>query len=341
MAPGNPARNGCEATPLVGKTRVVSRPMFTTDVRFGWYSLLILIAACFFGVIRGHAADATPRLPTIFILGDSTARTSGSGKNGTPMTGWGTPLADYFDTEKTTVANVAHAGTSSRTYFNNPNDWPRVAPLIQAGDFVLLVFGINDGGPPRTVAARGSIPGIGAETAELKRADGTIEIAHTYGWYVSAMATAARNQGARVFLLTVTTRNMWTNPKAKFRDATPTEPLPADYDAKDDRIERGTADGKYTRWTKEVGEKLNLPVLDLTNLCADRFEKMGRETVDKFYSDHNHTYAAGADFIAAAIVSGLKAFNDGSVLPLLSAKGKNLPPAEWRYVSDNVPPTAK
>ena len=111
MAPGNPARNACEASALVGTTACRLSPMFTTDVRFGSYSLLILIAACFFGVIRGNAADAAPRLPLIFVLGDSTARTSGSGKNGTPMAGWGTPLADYFDREKTTVANVAHAGT--------------------------------------------------------------------------------------------------------------------------------------------------------------------------------------------------------------------------------------
>ncbi len=299
----------------------------------------LLTGAALLAVSRLTAAEATPAgSPTIFVIGDSTARNTGKGKSGEPAAGWGTPLADYFDAGKATVANVAHAGQSSRTYYNLPGDWPSVLPQIKAGDFVLLVFGINDGGPPKTAGARGSIPGIGDETVDLPRDDGTVETAHTYGWYLSAMAGAAREKGAHVYFLTVTTRNIWTNPKAKFRDATPAEPLPADYDPKEDRIERGTANGKYTQWTKELGRKLNLPVLDLTNLCADRYEKLGRETVNAFYSDHNHTYLPGADFVAAAVVAGLKAFPDGPFIALLSEKGKAVAPAAAGYVSANPAP---
>lgn len=297
--------------------------------------LVDLTAAILCGFVTVGLAADVPRPPTIFVLGDSTARNNGTGKNGEPVAGWGTPLADYFDHAEAVVADVAHAGTSSRTYYNNPNDWPRVEPQIQAGDFVLLVFGINDGGPPRTIRSRGSVPGLGDETVELERPDGTIELAHTYGWYMSAMANAARDQGAHVYLLTVTTRNIWTNPKAEFRDATPTGPLPVDYDPAQDRIERGTANGRYTQWTKELGEKLRLPVLDLTNLCADKYEALGRETVDKFYSDHNHTYLPGADFVAATIVSGLKAFPDSPFLPLLSEKGRAVETAPAKFVSEN------
>jgi lysophospholipase L1-like esterase len=271
-------------------------------------------------------------------MGDSTARNSGKGRSGEPVAGWGTPLADYFDPAKATIANVAHAGQSSRTYYNLPGDFPSALPRIKAGDYVLLVFGINDGGPPRTVKDRGSIPGLGDETVELPRDDGTKEIAHTYGWYMGTMASAAQAKGAHVYFLTVTTRNIWTNPKAKFRDATPTEPLPADYNPKDDRIERGTAGGRYTQWTKELGEKLHLPVLDLTNLCADKYDAMGRETVNAFYSDHNHTYLPGADFVAASVVSGLKAFPHSPFLALLSDKGKALAAADAKYVSANAAP---
>jgi rhamnogalacturonan acetylesterase len=285
-------------------------------------------------IARG-VEDSSPK-PTIFVVGDSTAHNNSKGKNGEPCVGWGTPFAEYFDAGKVTIANVAHAGQSSRTYFNTSTDWPGVLPRIQSGDFVLLVFGINDGGPPRTANARGSIPGLGDETVELRRRDGTVEKAHTYGWYMSAMATAAREKGARVYFLTVTTRNIWTNPKAKFRDATPTEPLRADYDPAEDRIERGTGNGRYTQWTKELGQKLNLPVIDLTNLCADLYEKLGRATVDKFYSDHNHTYLAGADFVARSVLSGLKAFENSPFLPLLSEKGRTIPAAATKYVSANA-----
>jgi lysophospholipase L1-like esterase len=296
------------------------------------------LTGAFVAAADAGAEDVVTATPTIFVVGDSTARNSGNGKNGEPVAGWGTPLADYFDPAKATVSNVAHAGTSSRTYFNNPGDWPRVLPLITAGDFVLLVFGINDGGPPTSVRSRGSIPGLGDETVELPRPDGTVETAHTYGWYMSAMAGAARERGAHVFLLTVTTRNIWTNPKATFRDATPVDPLPADYDPAEDRIERGTARGQYTQWTKELGSRLHLPVIDLTNLCADEYEAMGREAVDRFYSDHNHTYGPGADFVAATIVSGLKAFPDSPFIPLLSHKGSAVPAADAKYVSENPAP---
>ncbi len=306
------------------------------------FSLRVFTAcAGLLGLVRLTAAERAAPVPTIFVLGDSTARNTAKGKSGEPCAGWGTPLADYFEPAKAVVANVAHAGQSSRTYFNLPGDWPSVLPKIKPGDFVLLVFGINDGGPPRTVKDRGSIPGLGDEKVELKRGDDTVEIAHTYGWYLSTMANAARAQGAHVIFLTVTTRNIWTNPKAKFRDATPTEPLPADYDPKADRIERGTANGQYTQWTKDLGAKLHLPVLDLTNLCADKYEAMGREAVDRFYSDHNHTYLPGADFVAASIVSGLKAFPQSPLGALLSEKGKGVPTADAKYVSENrAPPRA-
>jgi lysophospholipase L1-like esterase len=273
--------------------------------------------------------------PTIFVLGDSTARNTAKGKNGEPCAGWGTPLADYFDAEKVAVANVAHAGTSSRSYFNNPADWPAVLPQIKAGDFVLLVFGINDGAAPPN--GRGSLPGLGDETVEVKRSDGTIETAHTYGWYMTTMATLARDKGAHVTFLTVTTRDIWSHPSGvEFRAGVANKPLPADYDPKQERIERGTGNGRYTQWTKDLGAKLHVPVLDLTNLCADRYEAMGREAVDKFYSDHNHTYVPGADFVAATIVSGLQAFPKSVFVPLLSAKGRAVVAAEKKYVSENA-----
>lgn len=235
------------------------------------------------------------------------------------MVGWGTPIADFFDTNKAVVKNVGHAGKSSLTYYTG--DWPNVLPQIKAGDYVLLVFGINDGSTP---------PGISDDTVDRNG-----QPTHTYGWYMSKMANDAGAKGAHVYLLTVTTRNIWTNPKVKYRDATPIDALPADYDPKLDKIERGTSNGRFTQWTKDIGAKLHLPVLDLTNLCADKYEAMGREQVNKLYSDHNHTYPAGAELVANSIVSGLKAFDKSPFIPLLSAKGQAVETAAAKYVSNN------
>jgi len=271
------------------------------------------------GMAGRYGAQESTGKPSIFICGDSTAKNSGNGKSGAPVTGWGTPIAGFFDSDKVVIKNVGHAGTSSRTYYER--DWPTVLPQIRKGDFVLLVFGINDGSTP---------PGLGDEITMQNN-----QPAHTYGWYMSKMATDAKEKGAQVYLLTVTTRNIWTNPTAKFNDATPVGPLPADYDPKQDRIERGTGNGRFTQWTKDLGRKLNLPVFDLTNFCADKYEALGRENVDKFYSDHNHTYVPGAEFVATSIVSGLKAFENSPFLPLLSARGKSVETASARYVIDN------
>lgn len=280
-----------------------------------------------------HAGAAVQ--PTLFILSDATARNSGIGKNGQPMAGWGTSLADYFDSAKVTVRNAAQAGQSSRTYYNHPDYWPKALAEIEAGDFVLIGFGHHDAGPPYLHSSPGSLPGLDAETKDLVRPDGTTEKAHTFGWYMATMATQARDKGAHVYFLTVTTRNIWTNPKARFRNGAPSGPLPPDYDAREDRIERGKFGGEFVQWTTELGGKLGVPVVDVTNLCADNYEQLGREAVRTHFSDHNHTTVAGADFVAAAIVSGLKAFPASPFVPLLSAKGTAVDPAAPKYVQAN------
>ena len=164
-------------------------PLVRSFLKAGGFSVCLAVVSQ-----SAVAAELVIAKPVIFVVGDSTARNSGKGKNGEPVAGWGAPLAEYFDSAKVEVSNVAHAGQSSRTYYNNPGDWPSVLPKIKSGDFVLLVFGINDGGPPTAIDSRGSIPGLGDETVNLARDDGTTETAHTYGWYMSGMATAGGGQ---------------------------------------------------------------------------------------------------------------------------------------------------
>src|ERR1700728_1076641 len=76
-----------------------------------------------------HAA-LDPKLPTIFIVGDSTA------SNG-PNLGWGDHLANYFDTAKINVANRARAGRSSRSYIVE-GAWDKVLAETKPGDYVML-----------------------------------------------------------------------------------------------------------------------------------------------------------------------------------------------------------
>ena len=141
---------------------------------------ICVLALLFPSVALAADAGSPTTKPVIFVCGDSTAKNNGKGKNGDPVAGWGTPIAAYFDPAKVTVSNVAHAGQSSLTYYNR--DWPNVLPKIKSGDYLLLVFGINDGT---------TLGGIGEETREGRNGD----LQHTYGWYMAKMATDAQQAG--------------------------------------------------------------------------------------------------------------------------------------------------
>src|SRR5579884_3690369 len=52
-----------------------------------------------------------PRLPTVFVVGDSTARNKAD-------LGWGDHFAHYFDTTRVNITNRSIAGRSSRSYIN-------------------------------------------------------------------------------------------------------------------------------------------------------------------------------------------------------------------------------
>ena len=114
------------------------------------------------GLLAASAAAQTPdpRLPTIFVIGDSTA-------SNTEQKGWGDHLGGYLDLTRVNVVNRARAGRSSRTFLTE-GLWDKVKNELKAGDFVLIQFGHNDGGPPDRDRARGSLPGIGEESKELR-----------------------------------------------------------------------------------------------------------------------------------------------------------------------------
>ena len=239
------------------------------------------------------SAIAQTQTPTLFIVGDSTANNGGNG-----LMGWGDPVASYFDSSKIQVSNRARAGRSSRT-FQTEGLWDKVLAEMKPGDFVLIQFGHNDGGPPDKDRARGSLPGTGAETKEVTMPDGKQAVVHTYGWYMRKFITDTKAKGALPVVLSLTVRNIWT----------------------DGKVERGS--GRFNAWAEDVAHSQNVPFVDVTRIIADRYERMGEEKAKAFFpGDHTHTNAAGADFNAAVVVDGLKAINDSPFTSYLSAKGR-------------------
>jgi rhamnogalacturonan acetylesterase len=221
---------------------------------------------------------ANPNLPTLFVVGDSTANNNANGGKG-----WGDPFVSFFDASKINVLNRARAGRSSRTFLTE-GLWEKVLQDLKAGDFVLIQFGHNDGGPLDTGRARGSLPGLGEETKEVTKPDGTKEVVHTFGWYNRKFIADVKARGATPVILSVTVRNIW----------------------KEGRVERGS--GRFRQWAEELARAEGVPFVDVTNIVADRYEALGQEKVKALFGpDHTHTSPAGAEFNAASVVAGLKA----------------------------------
>lgn len=249
-------------------------------------------------------APLNPDLPTIFVVGDSTARNKAD-------LGWGDHFAHYFDLTKVNVANRAIAGRSARSY-RNEGAWDKVLAEMKPGDYVLLQWGHNDGGGPLTpdFKGRGEGKGIGDESAEVPimtpyqagpLVGKTTETIHTYGWYNRKYIADTRAKGATPLLLTVTVRDVWTpGPDGKLH------------------IER---DMGYRDYDMQIATAEKVPLVDMATVAADKFEMLGPDTTRLLFPiDHTHTSAVGAEMNAASVVTALQNAKSPLVQYLAPAK---------------------
>jgi lysophospholipase L1-like esterase len=224
-------------------------------------------------------APLDPKLPTLFLVGDSTVKSGG--QNG--AIGWGERITPYFDTRRINVVNAAIGGRSSRTFFTEGR-WDRVLGQLKRGDVVVIQFGHNDGGRIGDPANknRASSPGIGPETVEDTRPDGSKEQVHSFGWYTAKYIADAKARGATVVIASpIPHRDKWQQ-------------------------ERDFAN--FADWGRQVAQAGGAHFMDLTMIVSDGYRAIGPAKVDTFFSDaRTHTNADGAEFNAQRVVAGLKA----------------------------------
>jgi lysophospholipase L1-like esterase len=248
----------------------------------------------------GAPAPATARRPTLFIIGDSTVKNRTTG-----LLGWGDPIANLFDPTTIRVENRALGGRSSRTYLTE-GLWDRVLAGLKPGDFVLVQFGHNDGGPLDRGRARASLKGTGEETREIENeTTGRKETVHTYGWYLRKYITDTRGKGATPIILSPIPRNIWTD---------------------DGTVARASND--YGKWAAEVAKAEGVPFIDLNERVASCYEQTGRERVASLYfgTDHTHTTPAGARLNAALVVQGIEGLEDCPLRQYLPPTSKLIEP---------------
>jgi rhamnogalacturonan acetylesterase len=232
--------------------------------------------------------DKQKKKPIFYIIGDSTVRNGdGSGRN--QQWGWGSFMADHFDTSKLGIRNHAIGGRSSRTFINEGR-WDRIRLELKKGDYVIMQFGHNDGGPlDDTARARGTIRGIGEETKDIfnpitKRQ----ETVHTYGWYMRKYIRETKDKKAIPIVCSPIPRNDW----------------------KEGKVTRSTE--SYAKWARQVAEEEDALFIDLNDLVAIRYEEMGAEKVKPFFpADHTHTNIDGAKLNAEIVVGALKKIKPG------------------------------
>ena len=240
---------------------------------------------------------ANPKLPTLFLIGDSTVRNGrGDGANG--QWGWGEPIVAYFDPAKINVVNRAVGGLSSRTYLTLGH-WERVLAMLKPGDFVMMQFGHNDDGPLNdTSRARGTIKGLGDESEEI---DNLLthkhEVVRSYGWYLCKFIADTRAKGATAIVCSPVPRKIW----------------------RDGKIVRGR--DSFAGWAEQVAKAQGVAFVDLNEIVARRYDALGQEKVEPLFGDpHTHTSAAGAEVNAQSVIAGLKGLKDDPLAAFYSVK---------------------
>ncbi len=236
-------------------------------------------------------------LPSLVVVGDSTAQTGDPAHRG-----WAALLVDYFDTSKVNLVNPAIGGRSFRS-FTYEGRWDNVVAGLKPGDIVFIQFGHNDGTGNDITNPNGrpELGGIGEQSQEVTRADGKVEVVHTYGWYARKYITEARAKGAIPVMMTSTVYNRWNN--GNFGRA-----------------------GSNVAFARQVAEQEKTPLLDHTNIISDYYQKLGQDAVRPLYNaDNLHTTTLGAVANAEMFVAGIKALNIKPLVDALNDKGKAIP----------------
>ena len=247
------------------------------NIKRSFQSLILLLA------IAAMAFTSIKHKPVFYIIGDSTVK-NGSGKSTNLLQGWGSFIAGYFDTTRITVENDAIGGRSSRTFLTDGR-WDKILSGLQKGDYVIMQFGHNDGGPlDDTARARGTIKGTGNDSVEIYNPiRKKKEVVHTYGWYMRKYVDDTKAAGAVPIVCSPIPRNMW----------------------KDGRVVRSP--DSYAGWAKEIATQERACFIDLNNIIADKYEELGAAKVATFFpQDHTHTNKEGGMLNATTVVDGIK-----------------------------------
>ena len=213
----------------------------------------------------------------LYLAGDSTMCNYADRQY--PQQGWGQALAKYMKNPET-LHNWAVGGRSAKSY-KAEGRWQKLVDALKPGDYAIVAFGHND-----------------ANKAKQERYSSPED----YKDLMHGFAEDVKAKGATLVFATSIPHSGGIT-----------------VDAEGKTHVRGSAAGigPYVQATRELGEELKVPVLDLNAHAVEAFEQMGQDAAFKLYmrikpgeyaahpngkSDGCHTRDTGADFFARGAV---------------------------------------
>lgn len=177
---------------------------------------------------------------TMYLVGDSTV-CDFDDKYFYPRYGYGTQIGSYMS-EKVTVVNLALSGRSSKSFLTEAN-YTTLKNSLKAGDILVIGFGHNDEKSDDTARFT---------DASKPYTDSASFGYHLYEYYIKL----AQEVGAIPVLCTPIVR-------AKSND---------DYSGNEGH---NTATGDYAQAIRDLGNAVDVDVIDLTALTKARYEEIG------------------------------------------------------------------
>ena len=157
---------------------------------------------------------------------------------------------------------------------------------LKEGDFVIMQFGHNDESPViDTLRMRGTIRGTGNDSlVTINHFTIRQEVVRTYGYYLSRLVSDIKSRNAVAIICSSIPKNRWIGGKVIRNDQ------------------------DYGKWAKQVADAKGAHFIDLNQLIADEYDRLGQETVSKVYfvSDKIHTTQEGAELNASLLAAAIK-----------------------------------
>ncbi|KAI8919902.1 rhamnogalacturonan acetylesterase [Powellomyces hirtus] len=254
----------------------------------------------FLALIPALLPSSVTAATTLHLAGDSTGAKGGA----TGTSGWGPFLQDYFIASKIIVNNAARGGRSTRTFLSE-GLWKTLMDSTQPADIVMIQFGHNDASPVTDSArSRGVLRGTGEQFEDtINGVTNKPERVYTFGHYLRTMVKDVRAKGAVPVILAKTLTKKWDN-----------------------ATNGASRSDQWSQWALDVARAEKTAYLDMRNIAADGYDKIGRTVLDTFFPvDGTHTSPEGARFNAEAVTQAFKCIRLKPVIDGLSKAGQGFP----------------